>query len=196
MATRPSRRTPYHHGDLPRALLRVAERMVRDEGADALSLRAVARRAGVDPAAVYRHFDDKDALLRTVAGRGFAALATAMQAGLDQARTPADRLAAVGAAYVRFAAREPALFRLMFGGRTREVTQASEVGASQPSPYELLIEALGALGVSSDQAIVAWSAVHGLATLAIDGRVDDLDAALPCVLGATVRGLRRGGSTT
>lgn len=172
---RPPVRATYHHGDLAHALVDVATTLVRRGGADGFSLRAAAKELGVDPAAAYRHFEDKEALLRAVAVNGFVALAETMEAGVARADDAAGRLAAVGGAYVDFAVGEPALFRLMFAGA---VVAPAEVSGVARSPSRILsdsIEALHAEGLCTidlpGAALLAWSAVHGLAFLIIDGRL-------------------------
>jgi AcrR family transcriptional regulator len=172
---RPTVRASYHHGDLAHALVDVATILVRRAGADGFSLRAAAKELGVDPAAAYRHFEDKEALLRAVAVKGFVALAERMEAGVARAEAAAHRFAAVGSAYVDFATSEPALFRLMFAGA---VVAPTEVSGVARSPSRILmdgIEELQAEGFCTvdpqSAALLAWSAVHGLAFLIIDGRL-------------------------
>src|SRR5580704_725515 len=97
----PSSSARYHHGDLRAACLRAAQELLEEDGATALSVRAVARRAGVSPGAPYRHYADRDALISAVAAEGYRELA--------------GHLAAVAVAYVKFALGRPALFRVMFG---------------------------------------------------------------------------------
>src|SRR5271165_7033628 len=105
---------PYHHGDLAAALIEQGLALLETKGLDDLSLRAVARRARVSAAAVYRHFADKDALLAAIAARGFAELNQAFDRGLAKARrrAPLGRLRALGLAYIDFALSHPGLYRL------------------------------------------------------------------------------------
>src|ERR1700760_731290 len=103
---------PYHHGDLRRALILAAERILERDGPQALSLRAVAREAGVSPAAPYHHFKDKSDLMLAIAGAGFEALKEALQASFDQ--DPSHSLTTMGVAYVKFARANPALYRVMY----------------------------------------------------------------------------------
>src|ERR1700685_4399106 len=105
---------PYHHGDLSRALVDAARRILEAEGAQPLSLRAVAREAGVSPAAPYHHFKDKTELLEAVAHGGWGALDEAMAVARREAATPGEALSAIGLAYVNFARENPALYRLMY----------------------------------------------------------------------------------
>jgi len=150
----------YHHGDLPPALLRAAGKILEKEGVGGLSLRELARRAGVSHNAPYRHFPDRDALLAALATEGFALLRETLESrvGPDSA-----------AAYVRFALERPQRFRLMFGGQVaydrypelREQANAAHAGLErQFSQYGT--EA----GVA---AAAAWSLVHGLSHLLLDG---------------------------
>src|SRR4051794_27635084 len=107
---------PYHHGDLQRALVDAAVALLAEGGAAAVTLREVARRAGVTHAAPYRHFADKAALLAAVAEEGFRALHDAVaRAGAEAPDDPLARLAASGQAYLRFAMSHPAHYRVMFG---------------------------------------------------------------------------------
>src|SRR5258707_5236906 len=110
----PPSSTRYHHGDLRAACLRAAQELLEENGAAALSLRAVARRAGVSPGAPYRHYADRDALMSAVAAVGYRELAGYLAAAHPSPSTP-DDLAAVAVAYVKFALDRPALFRVMFG---------------------------------------------------------------------------------
>ena len=109
---------PYHHGDLRRALVDAAGRVLAREGAQALSLRAVAREAGVSPAAPYHHFKDKSDLLNALAGEGFHALGDAMKADFET--DPNHSLTSMGLAYVKFARANPALYRVMYDSSRNE----------------------------------------------------------------------------
>src|SRR4030088_2102693 len=104
----------YHHGDLRAALVRAAIQLLEESGETDLSLRAVARRAGVSPAAPYRHYADREALVSAVAAVGYRELAERLAAAHPAPATP-EQLASVAVAYVQFALEQPALFRMMFG---------------------------------------------------------------------------------
>src|SRR4051812_26098504 len=111
------RKHSYHHGDLRRALLDAARVELHKVGVHELSLRSVARRAGVTHTAAYHHFADKDALLRRVAQEGFEKLDAAMAQEIEGAGAdPVDRLVAAGRGYLAFAAADPQALRLMFDG--------------------------------------------------------------------------------
>ncbi|MFC6937680.1 TetR/AcrR family transcriptional regulator [Actinomadura yumaensis] len=109
----PRASAPYHHGDLRAACLQAARELLEEDGSAALSLRAVARRAGVSATAPYRHYADRDALVSAVAAQGYRELAEHLAAAHPSPESPED-LAAVAVAYVRFALDHPALFRVMF----------------------------------------------------------------------------------
>ena len=107
----------YHHGDLRNALLNAARSILEEEGLGALSLRAAARKAGVSHAAPYRHFPNHEALLVELALEGFAELQEEIVASATGPGLVSDRVCDIGAAYMRFVARRPALARLMFGAQ-------------------------------------------------------------------------------
>jgi AcrR family transcriptional regulator len=112
---------PYHHGNLRAALLAEAERTLREQGIEALSLRDLARQAGVSHAAPRRHFADRQALLDALAETGFARLGEEMRAAIDGAGEDYEaQLRAVATGYVRFATRDPALMELMFTAKNAE----------------------------------------------------------------------------
>src|SRR5450432_65410 len=105
---------PYHHGDLRRALIDAASRVLEAEGPSALSLRAVAREAGVSPAAPYHHFKDKCDLMEAVAHEGWMELTSAIAEARAHAPNPIQALTSIGVAYVCFARENPALYRIMY----------------------------------------------------------------------------------
>src|SRR4030081_121203 len=98
----------YHHGDLERALVETAVQMIQDEGVQALTLRGVGARLGVSRTALYRHFDDKEALLARVASEGFKRFHDALSAAVARAEAHhTDPMAAMAAAYAQFARSHP-----------------------------------------------------------------------------------------
>lgn len=168
---------PFHHGDLRQALLAEAARLVEAQGAEAFSLREAARAVGVSPAAAYRHFEDKGALLAALAGEGFVRLAAAMEIAMDEAGAdPVGRLRANGLAYIRFGLGEPAMFALMFGpfGAGGQYAIGGVGPRTGLSAYELLCRALDDLVKAgritparrAGAETLLWTSVHGLATLA------------------------------
>ncbi|MDP3278130.1 MAG: TetR/AcrR family transcriptional regulator [Deltaproteobacteria bacterium] len=169
----------YHHGDLRRALLDAALVLVQEGGLGALSLREAARRAGVSVAAPYHHFADRDALIEALLLEGFALLASEGERALDGAGLqPRERLEALGKSYVRFARTHPAYFRLMFSSIEHCPPSAVEhVKARGGEAFVQLQQAIVALqqsggapeGDPSGLVLVAWSLVHGMAALTVDG---------------------------
>jgi AcrR family transcriptional regulator len=172
-----SKRTTYHHGDLRPALLRASLALVEEGGIAALSLREVARKAGVSHNAPYHHFKDRGSLLAALAEDGFAALAKAMAEARAAAPNPRARLEACGQAYIRFALQSPARFKLMF--RPELTGPAEEIAVAQSSNAALdvltvaIVEAqaagLAPAGDPRPLVLTCWSAVHGLASLWVDG---------------------------
>ena len=166
----------YHHGELRQALLQAAEAVLLERGVEAFSLRECARRAGVSHGAPAHHFGDVRGLLTAFATAGFERMVQRMQSYAEAAGTdPAQRLTAVGRAYVDFALDHPAHFRLMF--RSDRLDHGSEAlssaaGAAAQALAWALASALEAKGLTSDtlqdRCLLAWSAVHGLAMLVLD----------------------------
>jgi len=182
--TPPLERATYHHGDLRNALVEAAVKLIAQNGVEAFSLREAGRLVGVSPTAAYRHFADKSALLGAVASDGFSRMAAAMERNMGRAAgaegtaaRAVARLAALGEAYLDFGIRHPSHFRIMFGPWLRDTDCLPGVGPSGKDPFQILVEALAGLvaaGVISEASragaeIVAWSAVHGLAALVVDG---------------------------
>lgn len=163
---------PYHHGDLSRALVDAARRILEAEGAAALSLRAVAREAGVSPAAPYHHFKDKTELLEAVAHGGWQMLSDVIAEARRSASSPNKGIADIGIAYVRFARENPALYRLMYD-TSRDRTSMPEHAKEEDSGYAQVQSALVEAGCDPTDSgelelatIASWCAVHGLAEMA------------------------------
>lgn len=161
----------YHHGNLRAALLQEAVRLIQTRGVEALTLREVGGHLGVSRTAIYRHFPSKDALLAAVAQEGFRVFRQALvEAWLGGGKGQAG-FAAMGLAYVRFALEHPSHYRVMFGGGHLE-PDASGEGA-----FGVLVEAIveqqqaGLVRRDEPQlvALYIWSAMHGIAMLALDG---------------------------
>jgi len=172
----------YHHGDLRRALLEEAVRTIRDDGIAALTLRAVGARLGVSRTALYRHFADKSALLRGVSEDGFNRLSEALERAWTEAGGGVPGFEAQGRAYVRFALDNPPHYRVMFGVWSSREQDDSALRAAGTRAFQVLVDALSALQlegvVRRDEtpnaiALYVWAAVHGVAMLAIDGRLPD-----------------------
>ena len=162
---------PYHHGDLSRALVDAARRILEAEGAVALSLRAVAREAGVSPAAPDHHFKDKTELLEAVAHGGWEELGGAICDARANAPSVGEALTQIGLTYVKFARDNPALYRLMYD-TTRDRTAMPEHAKQEDSGYHQVQAALIEAGADPlDErelelaTIASWCAVHGLAEM-------------------------------
>jgi AcrR family transcriptional regulator len=190
---------PYHHGALREALLEQAERTVRERGADALSLRELAREVGVSHGAPRRHFPDRQALLDAVAEAGFDRLGAELRAAADGAGDAFEpRLRATAAAYVRFATRDPALLDLMFAGKHRETSGALHDAAENAFAVMLELiaqgQAEGALepGAPERVGLVLFSTIQGIASLVSAGIVqpDQLDALVVDAIAHFLRGSR------
>jgi AcrR family transcriptional regulator len=204
-ATRANQRS-YHHGDLRAALVGAGYDLARGSGAEAVTLRAVTRRAGVSPAAAYRHFASHEDLQFAVGTRAMADLARSIERhqAASPAGDPADRarqrLIGVGDGYIAFALDAPGAFDIaMFGLFTMEhAFEPASMGDTGRTPYELLTDAIDGLVriglVSPDRAeaaaITCWSVVHGFATLATRGPFREHPPAELRAMGAgIVRGL-------
>jgi AcrR family transcriptional regulator len=177
-------RAPYHHGDLHRALIEAGLALMEEQQSWDFSLRELARRAGVSHNAPYKHFADKHAFLLALARAGFEALREATQAAASRAASPDEALLAIGVAYVRFGRSRPAHYRLMFGalltGRDCAAPEeVSEVALASQGVLRRVIQegiAAGAWDIAAEDAhaldlavLAAWSLVHGVTLLFLDG---------------------------
>ena len=161
----------YHHGDLRRALLTAATAVLERCGPEALSLRAVAREAGVSPAAPYHHFKDKDELILAVAREGFQQLKAAIAERRASVEPGSERSSDLGLAYIKFALTHPALYRVMYDC-ARRTDAFPDDGAQSESSFQSIRRAAAAMGgpqVSETDvylaAIAGWCLAHGLAEM-------------------------------
>ena len=192
----------YHHGDLRAACVRAAMELLEEGGETALSLRAVARRARVSPAAPYRHYADRQALVSAVAAVGYRELAERLAAAHPSPSTP-EQLARVAIAYVQFALERPALFRTMFGEPCDRHNDERAAAAAAVSLYVREIVERSFPHADADALATAiWALVHGLAFLHLDGKLDAptppvvadrVTAAIQALLTATSTGGRPAG---
>ena len=175
----------YHHGDLRAALVDAGLRLLGERSADDLALREVARDVGVSATSVYRHFPDKSALMTALAAEGLARLAKAQRVASDAAGGGVAGFSATGAAYVRFALGNPALFRLIFANPSAHL----EAGPSDDAMTFLRENAVAlAEGNGGDAQVVAlraWAMAHGLAMLMLDGQVPPDEALIGRVVQAS-----------
>ncbi|MFF1833824.1 TetR/AcrR family transcriptional regulator [Streptomyces sp. NPDC058231] len=158
----------YHHGDLRRAVLTAALDVIRTEGPDALSLRDLARRAGVSHAAPAHHFGDRTGLLTAIAAEGYGLFADAL--------TDAPDLRERGVRYVRFATDHPAHFQVMFRPELHRADDPELLAAKARAARALSagVDALPAPGRGTDSrlaGVAAWSLAHGYATLLLSGNL-------------------------
>ena len=174
------REKTYHHGDLRAALLEEAAAMIAEGGTASVTMRALGKRLGVSRTAPYRHFEDKTALLVAVAASGFKRLSERLrrlQAGAPESSV--ERVRRMGEEYVRFALENPAHYRLMYGKEAMSRESLPELREAGSDLFEQLVAVFKAYQQSGGikrqdpraQAYVAWSAVHGLASLLIDGQI-------------------------
>jgi AcrR family transcriptional regulator len=171
-------RRPYHHGNLRESLLQAAVYTIAKLGPAAFTLREVARRAGVSHNAPYRHFRDKDAILAAVGAQGFRELTAAMTQAAARKSGALDRLKESGLAYVAFAMRKPEHFTVMFDAPVCDSKDPEYMEASQQA-FQTLVQFIvkcqedGALPADRPQerTLYAWSLVHGIAKLAVAGRL-------------------------
>jgi AcrR family transcriptional regulator len=161
----------YHHGDLRAALIEVGLRLLAERDVEGVSLREMAREVGVSATSVYRHFPDKAALMRALAREGLDRLATA-QRDAASGKEGAASFAATGRAYVRFALANPAIFRLIFTS-SAQLQATGEVKALRMLRANAAAASRGDAGPdqSENGALRAWSLVHGLAMLMLDGQL-------------------------
>jgi AcrR family transcriptional regulator len=163
----------YHHGDLRAALVEAGLSLLATRTADDLSLREVAREVGVSATAVYRHFPDKAALMAALAVAGLGMLGVAQRAAYDEAGGGVPGFTATGVAYVRFALRHTALFRLIFANPPPETPPG--MCDDEDDAMRFLMANAGSLAPPGMDARVfalqSWSIAHGLAMLLIDGQV-------------------------
>lgn len=175
----------YHHGDLRRALIEAAALMVESEGTEGLTLRGVARAAGVSAAAPYHHFKDKQQLLESLGHEGFALQADFMRRARDQETEPLARLTSMGLAYVKFSHAHPQLALLMTDVARRNLI-SFDGDAPEGAAYRLLRESLIDVGIHdpTDPSVLdiasfaAWASAFGIAALSLLPKFDALKEAI------------------
>jgi len=164
----------YHHGDLERALLDAALRTIREDGVQGLTLRGVGARLGVSRTALYRHFDDKTALLARVAAEGFRVLHEALTVAIAKAAAAGtDTLQEMARAYVRFALSNPSHYQTMFGGFLPDWRNYPDLIEHAEAAFNVLLDTIRdeqrhgrvVAGDPIELAEITWSLSHGIATL-------------------------------
>jgi AcrR family transcriptional regulator len=170
----------YHHGDLKKALIEAGIEILAQEGAQALSLRRVAQRAGVSHSAPYAHYADKQALIAAISTEGYRRLSEALAAAAAHHRGDPLRQLVEGAwAYVEFAVNDPDHFRVTFSGAVEREKDYPELVALTTESFALLerivaaCQAAGVLrpGPPDLAAVGLWSLVHGFVSLLLEGQI-------------------------
>jgi len=203
---------PYHHGALHDALLEAAERVLERDGLSGLTLRAVAREAGVSHAAPTHHFGDLTGLVSELAAIGFRQFNRAMEVAIAAGNSPVERALAKAKAYVAYARAHPGMYGLMFRTERLDYSRPSLHEAAEAS-FAGLAGAVGANRqeeiakdkLTLDQAAAiarAWSLVHGFTMLLLDNRLSDIlerapkgttvETLLEAMLKATIMGKPQG----
>ncbi len=191
---------PYHHGNLRATLLEQAERTVRERGVQDLSLRELAREAGVSHGAPRRHFPDRQALLDALAEAGFERLGAELRSAIEGAGADfEERLHATAAAYVHFATRDAALLELMFAGKQQQ-QQSGELHQAADRAFSVMLELIeqgqdeGVLesGEPERVGLVLFATIQGIAALLNGGMVqaDQLDGLVADAITHFLRGSR------
>lgn len=165
-------RDSYHHGDLRAQLMALALRHIEAHGTEKLSLRALAREAGVSATAPYRHFPTKRCLLAALATQGFAQLQQVIETTVDEQLAPSERLVQVGTSYISFALQNPTTYNLMFGNVLGDFSDYESLGSASQESFDSLMRHVNSLIESGHHDVnpellggVSWSMVHGLASL-------------------------------
>ena len=172
-----SKKRSYHHGDLRASLVAAGLDLLKKRTVDDLSLREVARSVDVSAAAVYRHFSDKEALLNALGEEGRVMLAEAQRKAMAASGGGQKGFDATGLAYVRFALANPSLFRLMIKSQLPDTPSEADTPTENVAIQELRSNVAAILPKNATarqrqlRAILAWSIVHGIAMLVLDGRL-------------------------
>lgn len=174
----PQTKDRYHHGDLREELLRASLELIESEGLAAVSLRKVARAAGVSPGAPYHHFADRAALMSALAARGFEILGATMTSIRDKAPDPRVALIAMAEGYVGFARDHTAYFRLMFRPELSQPENHPDTEAAGDAAFAVLQSTVADAVTSGflpaadaeTMALAWWTLAHGMAALTVDGK--------------------------
>jgi len=173
-------RETYHHGDLKNALIQAGSEILAVEGLSGLTLRKVARQAGVSHADPYAHFTDKEALIAAISTEGYQRLYARLQAAVDSyPRAPAHQLVAAAWAYLQFALQETAYFRLSLSGALEKEKDYPAFVAISKESFALVVQIVGACqaagvlrpGPTDLAAVSVWSLVHGFTSLLLENQI-------------------------
>lgn len=200
-AKRPSP-SSYHHGNLRQALVEAALEQARSAGVASITMRTVADRSGVSPAAAYHHFASKEQLLAACAERAFAGLLERMQPAYESARGSAlDRLEALGRAYVEHFVAHPECFRIVFGAHVRLVSELLSPDSAGRRARALLSRAAADVAlelggdVTAEQVTQAsWTTAVGAVELIVERELAaEMDEAAIAAMLDTLMAVLRGG---
>lgn len=177
-----TKKSTYHHGNLREVLISSALDILKEGTLQDLSLRALARKAGVSQTAPYRHFEDKEALIVVLMLEGSSILQERMRLACEQANNPVERLINLGLAYYDFAEAHPAHFRLMFDGslekkdKYQDLIESEKIGRDiVQSVVSECMKLENAPNKPDDLVrLASWSLVHGLANLLLNDVNNDM----------------------
>lgn len=171
-------RRGYHHGNLKEALIEAARRFIAERGLGGFTLVDAAKLVGVTPAALYRHFRGREALVAEVAFRGYDQLAERLGRSLAGSGTPLERFTRMGEAYLDFAEKEPGYYAAMFAATAADPGEVPAPWGKPRSAFNLLIEAVertfpDGFGAVDPRflALEVWALSHGIATLDASGQL-------------------------
>lgn len=165
--------------DLRRQVLDASLDLIANDGLNALSMREVARRAGVSHQAPYHHFHDREGIMVAIAQEGFQGLRAAMESAIATVKHPIQRLQAIGVAYVDFALEHPSHFKVMFRSELAPLDKHADASERANTCFDLLVEIANAASqhrwgrVDPAMPLAAWSIAHGFATLMLEGKLSD-----------------------
>jgi AcrR family transcriptional regulator len=190
----PKRPASYHHGDLKAALVAHAVAMLGADGLDSLTLRGVARAAGVSEAAPYRHFANRRELVAAVAEDGFRRLHAAMLENMG-GKAGREGFKGVGVAYVDFALRNAAVYRVMFGPELAKADDLPDYQRTSRGVLEFVatgireLQAAGLVGPGDPRsmAVVLWATLHGLVMIALDGVAESVETPVEALVEEATR---------
>ncbi len=175
-----TKKNSYHHGDLKNALIEAGTEILAKNGVGGLSLRKVARKAGVSHTAPYAHFADKQALIAAISTEGFRQLYEQVVAVTElYENDPAQQLLETAWAYVRFAINDPDQFKIMFSSVLEKEKEYPDLVEMSQKAFRQVVEIVassqeaGVLreGPGELTAVIVWSAVHGLIALSLEGQI-------------------------
>lgn len=194
--TKIAKKTGYHHGDLRAQLVEATRRLVELKGPDHFSVAEACREAGVSTAAPYKHFRDKDEMLRAVIWEGMMRHRDQMLEAIEPLpQTSPDRITALGCVYVNFARNEPGVFRLMFALSERH-NEDEELIVCGQNLFGIVVQAVAhcfnrdtPIEADVQRAFMLWSFVHGLSFLTIDGKMQKMgsEVDLDTMIGGVTR---------